>query len=106
MLVEAEKEIKDTEGEIEDINKVIKSKEIEAKQALAVQKRIPIWRKEFNDAPIEVKKMMLTELIDDVIVNNSEIEIKFKIRANSFIREFEIQKEEKLITSATLAKLS
>ena len=50
--------------------------------------------------------MMLTELIDDVIVNNSEIEIKFKIRANSFIREFEIQKEEKLITSATLAKLS
>lgn len=106
LLVDAEREIEDNHVKLKELDKFIKSKEIEMTQALAVQERIPRWRDEFNEAPTEVKKMMLAELIEDIKVNKTEIEIKFKIRANNFAKQFENGKEEKVIMASTLSKLS
>lgn len=68
-----------------EIEQEIKKKEIELEQLLKVKSLIPDWKKEFKKSSQEKKKIMLSSIIDLIIVNNDDIEIKLKMNLDDFI---------------------
>ena len=48
-------------------------------------KMVPVWREVFEDAPLNVKKKLLSILIENIIITGNEIDIHFKIDIDSFL---------------------
>ena len=44
----------------------------------------PNWKEEFHNADVSTKQMLLSTIIDKIVVKENEINIKFKIRLDSF----------------------
>ena len=61
------------------------TKDVKLEQLLQVKKLIPDWKKEFQNSSQEKKKMMLSGIIDLIIVNDNDIEIKLKMSLEDFI---------------------
>lgn len=68
-----------------EVEKEKKKKEIELEQLLQVKTLIPNWKKELEKASQEKKRMMLSSIIDLIIVNDDNIEIKLKMNLEDFI---------------------
>ena len=49
--------------------------------------KLPNWKKEFHNADIATKHMILASLIDRIEVKDNDIKIKFKIRLENFLPE-------------------
>lgn len=49
--------------------------------------KAPEWDREFEEASVQEKQMLLSSLIEKIIVKENEIKIKFKIRLEDFIDE-------------------
>ena len=48
-------------------------------------KMVPVWREVFEEAPLNVKKKLLSILIENIVVTGNEIDIHFKIDIDSFL---------------------
>lgn len=105
LITETEDSIENSNKKLAECNQTLQAKEIEYKKFNAFQKRIPQWKEEFLSADIESRKMMLSELIDDVLVKSNEIEIKFKIAVNNVARIWDGGNEQ-IIAGTTTAELS
>lgn len=46
---------------------------------------IPVWKEEFMNAEIEIKKMLLSEIIKEIRVYNDRIEIDLLFEIKNFI---------------------
>jgi len=105
ILSETATSILNKEKKVSEIKKILEAKEIEYNNMNEFQKKIPTWKKEFDNAKTEAKKMMLAELIDDVVVKKDSIQIKFRIDINSFTKAIR-DSGAKIIEQSTTVKLS
>lgn len=97
LLNELIKEKEDRRIELEDLeNRIkdkIKQKSLEDKEILQIKNKIPIWRKEFENADIDIQKMLLSEIIKEIRVFNDRYEIDFRLQLNDYIKDKIVIKE-------------
>lgn len=62
------------------IESKINQKKLEDEELLQIKDRIPVWRKEFERADLDVKKMLLSEMIKEIRIFNDRYEIDFKLQ--------------------------
>lgn len=82
-------EIERLEQEIEKLKRTIQEKEISEKETLLVQKLIPVWREVFKEASVNVKKQLLSLLIEKIVVTDNVVDIYFKVSIDKFIKNFD-----------------
>jgi hypothetical protein len=75
------------EAEIVKIKEKIEKKKISDKEALLVQSLIPVWREVFESASLNVKKLLLSMLIEKIVVKDKDVDIYFKINMNDFLKK-------------------
>jgi hypothetical protein len=57
----------------------------EVEKFLTLQTTVPDWREEFERASTEAKKMMLSELLHEIVVFKNRIIVNFKVDFNEFV---------------------
>lgn len=77
-------ELKNLKSEFES---KINQKKLEDEELLQIKNRIPVWKKEFERADLEVKKMLLSEIIKEVRIFNDRYEIDFRLQLNEYMKE-------------------
>ena len=70
-----------------EIANKINQKKLEDEELLQIKDRIPVWRKEFERADLDVKKMLLSEIIKEVRIFNDRYEIDFRLQLNDYMKE-------------------
>ncbi len=84
-VLEKQKELlRRIENEISEIDGKIRAGEVSEKETMPVQKLIPVWRKVFETAGLNVKKVILSLLIDKVVVTGQDIDIYFKMTPEQY----------------------
>ena len=63
----------------------IAQKSIDDKDYKKMQNMIPVWKEEFEKSEIEIKKMLLSEIIKEIRVYNDKIEIDFLFEIKNFL---------------------
>ena len=87
-LIEAkEKEKIKLLTEKSNIEKNIAQKTLNNKELLDFKHLIPIWKEEFEEADIEIKKMLIAEIIKEIRVYNSKIEIDLRLKSNNYLND-------------------
>jgi small-conductance mechanosensitive channel len=84
-LSQKDRELTELSGKEKVWQEAYEQKAKEVEKFIRLQKMIPNWRNEFDNAPNEVRKMLISELLDSVLVYRDCIEINFKIRFDEFI---------------------
>ncbi|WP_073341230.1 recombinase family protein [Caldanaerobius fijiensis] len=85
LIEEKEKEIKDIDSKIEQLQKELQSKQLEVNDMIELKNTIPVWKEVFEKASISKKKMMLSQIIDKIVVYRDKIDVHVKIHLNQFI---------------------
>lgn len=80
-------ELSRVETELLTIKQKIEAREVSEKETLIVQQLIPVWHEVFEEAPLNIKKLLLSLLIDKIIVTDENIDIYFKISLEQFIQK-------------------
>ena len=81
----AEKKEIEIEQEINLLEKSIQAKQLAIDEYVETVKMVPIWREVFEDAPLNIKKKLLSILIENIVVKGNEIDIHFKMDIDSFL---------------------
>lgn len=79
----------------EEAQKILESKKLEQKDLASLQNMIPVWREEFERAPFEVKKVLLSNIVDEVVVYPDHIDIKLKMYINDFLKKAKTENPKK-----------
>lgn len=84
-------------NEKNELEKIKVQKEVEFEQMKQLKQMIPNWKEEFKNSSQEKKKIMLSSIIDLIVVNDDNIEIKLKMNLRDFIENSQknFQKEDK-----------
>lgn len=82
-----DKEIETITNEKEVVEKRVQKKQIEYNEMKKVQKMIPVWKEEFEKAPIEVKKMLLSQIISQIYVFENKIQIEMRVDLDTFFNK-------------------
>ncbi|MDN5300921.1 MAG: site-specific recombinase [Thermoanaerobacteraceae bacterium] len=78
--------------ELEEAQKEYERYKLELDDIIKMQKTVPYWREELEKAPTEVKKMILSKIIDKIVVysnkgeKNCSIEIELNIEIEAFLK--------------------
>lgn len=86
LLEEKNNELKQILLRKSNLETILIRKDIKQKDILKVKNMIPNWKEEFENADIEMKKMLLTEFIKEIRVYNDKIEIDFLFEINDYIK--------------------
>ncbi len=86
LLEEKNNELKQVQLRKSDLETILIRKDIEQKDILKVKNMIPNWKEEFENADVEMKKMLLTEFIKEIRIYNDKIEIDFLFEINNYIK--------------------
>lgn len=109
VLEQKEEEIDKLKNEQQKYEKLVKKQEEQYKSMLQLKELIPSWQQEFENSNMGVKRMLLSQVIEEVIVFADKIEIKLKIEMEEFLkyakdvsekRRKELKNVEKGISSA------
>ena len=65
----------------------LNQKKLKDEELALIKDKIPVWRKEFEKADLDIKKMLLSEIIKEIRVFNDRFEIDFRIELNDYIKE-------------------
>lgn len=60
---------------------------VQSSELQAFVETMPKWNEIFHEADVQTKQMILSTLIDQIIVKDDDITIKFKIRLDNFLDE-------------------
>ncbi len=71
--------------EIDQLEKSILAKQLAMDEYMKTIKMVPVWREVFEEAPLNIKKKLLSILIENIIITGNEIDIHFKIDIDSFL---------------------
>jgi Site-specific recombinases, DNA invertase Pin homologs len=85
LIADKENEINSLKSFKEKLESIIESKKVEVDDMQKLQKTIPVWKEEFDKASLEKKKMMLSQIIDEIILKKDKVEINVKFYINEFI---------------------
>lgn len=86
LLDEKKQELEQVLARKSNLETILIRKDIEQKDILKVKNMIPNWKEEFENADVEMKKMLLTEFIKEIRVYNDKIEIDFLFEINDYIK--------------------
>lgn len=86
LLEEKNNELKQVQLRKSDLETILIRKDIEQKDILKVKNMIPNWKEEFENAEVEMKKMLLSEFIKEIRIYNDKIEIDFLFEINDYIK--------------------
>lgn len=86
LLDEKKQELEQVLARKNNLETILIRKDIEQKDILKVKNMIPNWKEEFENADVEMKKMLLTEFIKEIRVYNDKIEIDFLFEINDYIK--------------------
>lgn len=85
-LIEQKKsEIDAATSKVEALDTKVRNKQIEENEMRELVRSIPVWRETFEDAPMDQKKMMLTNVIDSVVVYRDSIDLNIKLRVHELL---------------------
>ena len=71
----------------EELNNKMNQKKLKEGELLQIKNKIPVWKKEFEKADLDVKKMLLSEIIKEIRVFNDRYEIDFRLELNDYIKQ-------------------
>lgn len=77
--------IAEAKVKLERLVRKLETKKIEREDMEELQKLIPVWSEEFEKAPIETKKILLTKIIDNIVVWPDKIQVNMKMNINDFM---------------------
>lgn len=86
LLDEKENQINQLKEEKEKYEQLVEKQENQYKSMLQLKELIPLWKEEYEKASIGVRKMLLSQVIEEVVVFADKIEIKLKITRNQFLK--------------------
>lgn len=86
MLEKAEANELKLQEEINELKDIIKSKELAVEEYENTIKMVPVWKEVFEEAPLNIKKHLLSILIKKIIVKGNEVDIYFKVDIDSFLK--------------------
>lgn len=84
-LRSAENNEKKIQEDINSLEKSIQAKKLAFDEYVETVKMVPVWREVFEDAPLNIKKKLLSILIENIVVTGNEIDIHFKMDIDSFL---------------------
>jgi len=79
MITTKEKEQKELIEKKEKIEKKINKKKLEYNDIEILKQSIPLWKEEFELSNLETKKMMINQIIKEVIVFDDKVNVKMKL---------------------------
>lgn len=79
--------MKDITKEIEDKNKKMESIKIETSDIISLQKALPKWEEIFNNAGVDQKKVMLSQIIKEIRIYRDRFEVDVKLHIEQFAKE-------------------
>lgn len=85
LIEETGQNITELEEQVEQARRKVEAKRIERKELETLQQHIPNWRKVFNQASAQQKKMMLRTIIGSIEIRRDGIKVQFKLRISQFI---------------------
>lgn len=91
LIEQKEKEIQEVNQQIEELTKIVNIEQSKINNLKTLQQTIPVWWEEYENAPIEKKKMMLTDILDVVYIGRDGIDIKFKVYIEQLTRNIGMQ---------------
>ena len=71
--------------EADILEKNMQAKQLAADTCAAAEKEVLSWREIFEEAPLNIKKKLLSMLIENIIVTEGEIVVYFKINIENFL---------------------
>lgn len=80
----AEDKAREIRQEADILEHRMRGKQLAAEECLRTTKALPVWRDVFAGAPLNVRKKLLSMLIETVVVTETEIDIYLKVDRNSF----------------------
>ena len=92
LIEDKEKEIKDLSEKINKTQEDVNYSKIEVDEMQQLQNHIPNWNEVFENANDNVKKKMLSTMIDSVVVYRDKIEIYTNIRIKHFLSNGSLNK--------------
>ena len=63
----------------------MQAKQLAADTCAEAEKEVLSWREIFEEAPLNIKKKLLSMLIENIIVTEGEIVVYFKINIENFL---------------------
>lgn len=64
---------------------LLEHKKLEQRDLIELQTMIPVWREEFDKAAMDVKKVLLSKIIKEIVVHNDRVEIKLNMQIENFL---------------------
>lgn len=86
LIDKKEKEINEYKMQIDKLSNQIKKQKDNYNSMVQLKELIPIWREEFDKANVEVKKMLLSQIVEEVLIFEDKIEISLKITMKDFLK--------------------
>lgn len=80
----------------------LEEKRLNEQEFLQVKNKIPIWKKEFEKADMDIKKMLLSEIIKEIRIYNNRYEIDFRIKLRDYIKDVRYNEYKFIENTATL----
>ena len=74
------------QSQVQELKEQIEKQKYDYNSMVELKNLIPIWREEFEKTNTEIKKMLLSQIIESVLVFEDKIEIKLRIRMKNFLK--------------------
>lgn len=111
LIVDKNKEIEDAVMKKSQLELLVVQKDLEEKDFENFKNLIPIWKNEFETTDIEIKKMLLTEIIKEIRLYNEKIEVDLRLKINynnykniTVINSSNINKNNKIIENTKVIR--
>lgn len=85
-LIRTEEQKKMLEQKIIRKEQALQARKLEQEQFEETVRIVPVWREVFEGAPLNVKKHLLSVLIEKIVVTGNAIDIHFKMDIDSFLQ--------------------
>lgn len=87
LINEKEEEKNKLINQKEELDNKMNQKKLKEEELIQIKNKIPVWKKEFESADLDVKKMLLSEIIKEIRVYNDRYEIDFRLELNDYIKQ-------------------
>ena len=85
LIEENNNKIEEFQKQKTELENLKKQKEIDFEQMMKVKNLIPNWKEVLINSSIEKKKMILSQIIKEIVVYDEKIDIHLKINFNEFL---------------------
>jgi hypothetical protein len=85
VIEENNKKIEECKKQKNELETLKKQKEVDFEQMMKVKNMIPDWKEVLRNSSIERKKMILSQIVKEIVVYDEKIDIHLKISFNEFL---------------------